>query len=767
MDSNFVENETSCVLELFGRLENGESFTARKSFEPYFFVKEKDLKKINKLLSKYKVEKVHLKNFSEEPVAQIYAQNVASLTKLKEHLDSIEVETYEADIKPYARFCMDNDILGSIDLQGGHEKGERVSRVYEDPIIKPSEFKPKLKILSLDFETDESGEELYCAGLYGENYEKNLIVSDKKVKNAESYKTEEECFKALVEEIKKVDPDVITGWNVIDFDFNYFKQRCKKLGIRSDFGRGEGELRVRVSANFMSSSSANISGRQIIDGLNMIKDPFLKEAPMIKKYDFNSMTLEDVSQAILGKGKLLKGKGRHAEIEKLYKTDKESLVDYNMMDCKLVYEILEKTDLIGLAVERSQLTGLTIDRIGGSIAAFDSLYIRHARKKGFVSPTNTFRRKEERIKGGFVKDSKPGIYHDVLVLDFKSLYPSIITTFNIDPLSFTDKKKEKVVEAPNGALFINQEGILPEIIKKLHNEREKAKKEKKELASYALKITMNSFFGVLASPNCRYFSLDMANAITSFGREIIQKTAKQIEAEEHKVIYSDTDSVFVTANTKGKKADNLGIEIQDKINNFYKKYVENEYSRTSYLELQFEKHYLAFMIPALRKTETGAKKRYAGLKKVGNKEELEIVGLEAIRGDWTEAAQDFQKELLVKVFKKEKVDKFIVDYVKKIRQGNMDELLIYRKSIRKGLHQYTKTTPPHVKAARKLDHLEGSLIQYYITLDGPEPIQKLKHKLDYDHYIDKQIRPIADQILPFIKLTFDDIAKNSKQEKLF
>ena len=97
----------------------------------------------------------------------------------------------------------------------------------------------------------------------------------------------------------------------------------------------------------------------------------------------------------------------------------------------------------------------------------------------------------------------------------------------------------------------------------------------------------------------------------------------------------------------------------------------------------------------------------------------------------------------------------------------MDEKLVYRKSIRKGLADYTKTTPPHVKAARKLDSLDGNLIQYYITTDGPEPIQKLKHKLDYDHYIDKQIRPIADQVLGLIGISFDDVAKSSKQEKLF
>jgi DNA polymerase-2 len=165
--------------------------------------------------------------------------------------------------------------------------------------------------------------------------------------------------------------------------------------------------------------------------------------------------------------------------------------------------------------------------------------------------------------------------------------------------------------------------------------------------------------------------------------------------------------------------------------------------------------------------ETAAKKRYAGLKEVNGKEELEIVGLEAIRGDWTDAAKEFQIELLNKLFHNEQVETFIKTYVKKIREGKMNEKLVYKKSIRKSLEEYTKTTPPHVKAARQLDHLDSNLVEYYITTEGPEPIQKLKHKIDYEHYIEKQIRPIANQILSLFNKDFNDLAQKSKQTTLF
>ena len=231
----------------------------------------------------------------------------------------------------------------------------------------------------------------------------------------------------------------------------------------------------------------------------------------------------------------------------------------------------------------------------------------------------------------------------------------------------------------------------------------------------------------------------------------------------------DTDSVFVVTG-KPKNMELMGKEIESYINDFYKKYIEKNYKRKSYLELEYEKLYLSLMIPQIRgknPEEKAAKKRYAGLLKKDGKESLEITGLEAIRGDWTEAAQEFQKELLLKVFHKEEITKFIKSYIKKINSGELDKKLIYRKSIRKDLKEYTKTTPPHVKAARKLKSLDSNLIEYYLTTDGPEPIQLLKHKLDYEHYIEKQIKPIAIQVLTLFNKNFDDLIAGNKQTKLF
>ncbi len=762
-----IDNQTHVIL--IGRLENGQSFMTCSELNPYCFIAENDLKLFKKVLSKYKIEKTDLKTFEEKKVVKISSNLQSDIIKLSNFIHKSKVNTYEADIKPHMRFIIDNNILGSIEIEGHYEPSDKIDRIYKNPEIKSASFTPELKIASIDLESDKKTGNLFCIGIYSDKYKENFMITSKKLKNTVSCKNESECLEKFKQALIKIDPDIITGWNIIDFDLKYLENLFKKNKIMFDLGRDDKNTKLRIESNFFRFSSAEVSGRQVLDGLNLIRDPFIKEAPFIKSKEFESYSLEDVAQAILGKGKILKGKERHEEITRLYKEDQQKLADYNLMDCELAYKIVKDSKMIDLAIERSQLTGLTLDRLTSSIASFDSVYIREARKKGLVSPSTRYGVKEERIKGGYVYSSKSGIYNNVLILDFKSLYPSIIRTFNIDPASKLNKKEKGCIESPNKAYFKNQEGVLPIIIEKLHDAREKAKKEKRELASYAIKIIMNSFFGVLASPNCRYFSLETANAITYFGQEIIKLTAKEIEKKSHKVIYSDTDSVFVETGLGKEKANKLGKQIPEEINEFYNKYVKNNFNRKSYLELEFDKQYLRLMIPKVRGSEEdiAAKKRYAGLHEENGKEILEIVGLEAIRGDWTEAAQEFQTELIKKTFHKEPIEKFIKSFVQSILSGKLDEKLIYRKSIRKNLDEYTKTTPPHVKAARKLVNLDSNIIQYYITLDGPEPIQNLRHKIDYGHYIEKQIQPVANQVLNLLNKKFEDIVKNSKQTTLF
>ena len=743
---------------LYGRLENGESFVAITEYAPYFFVREKDIKKIGKINS----EKTNFKNFKGEKIQKI---NFHTTTELKEKRNELteEIDAYEADINYPHRFLIDHNIQMSIDIEGDYDSAQDgIDRVYINPKIKKSEYSPtNLKVLSIDIETSSDGKKLYCIGIYSKNYKKVLVKSKKKVKNAESFKTEEDLLEAFKSEILTFDPDIITGWNVIDFDLLFLKNKFEEYEISFCLNRDNGVSKLRIEKDFFRASKAYVEGRLVLDGIELAKTSFIK---------LKNFKLDTAAKQILGKSKLITSEGtsKVEEIDRLYNEDIAKLVDYNLMDCILVYDILEKGNLLDLTIQRSLITGMPLDRVGASIASLDFLYLQEARRRKLVCPSSFYKIKEKPITGGYVRESRPGIYDNIIVLDFKSLYPSIIRTFNIDPASYSSKKIKESIKTPAGIYFKKEKGILPGIIQTLWEHREKARKENNESARWAIKILMNSFFGVLANPNCRFFNPKIANSITLFGQKVIKQTAEFLENEGYEVIYQDTDSNFINSKLDSyDKSLKLGKRLEEEINIFFTNHIEKKYSVKSFLEMEFEKCYLRFLMPKVRSGIAGAKKRYAGLLIKDNKESMQFVGLEFMRSDWTEAAMEFQKELFHKIFHKKDPTNYIKEFVDKVKKGKYDSKLVYTKSLRKKLDQYTKITPPHVKAARKLDKLTSSKIEYYITEDGPEPKDILKSKIDYEHYINKQIKPIADSILSFYGVTFEEVILGTKQTTLF
>ncbi|MBU1976291.1 MAG: DNA polymerase II [Nanoarchaeota archaeon] len=756
------------LVYLFGRLENGESFLSISHFRPYFWIKSSDLKKAKDMQSAFgfEVGNEEWKNFNGELTAKIVLDTPKQVKPLRELFEDKKIKCYEANVRFEYRFLMDHDILGSVDITGKFKKGDYLNRIYENPVFKPAHWVPKLGMLSIDIETDPKARTLYALSMHTKGYSHVFVVSDKKWKNATSFPNEKDLLIAFRDKVKKLDPDIITGWNVVGFDLKVLQELFRKHKIDFFLGRADWTSTLRLYNDFFRESTADVAGRQVLDGIAVLKSSFIT---------LDDYKLGTAAEHFLGEKKLIGDDNKGKQITDAYKKNTQLLIDYNLKDSVLAYKIMEKSGALGLTIQRTLLTGMPLERVRASVASLDSLYLRELRKKKIVA-NSMHGDRDVPTKGGFVMKSKPGIYNYILVHDFKSLYPSIMRTFNIDPYSYLGVNKKgdckEVVKAVNKACFRNEEGILPSLIQRLWEQRDNAKKEKNDLASHAIKILMNSFYGVLANENCRFYSPDIANAITHTGQYLIKLTAEKVEELGYEVIYGDTDSIFTDSGAKdAKEAEKIGKKIQDHINKFYQEYIKENYCRPCFMELEFEKIFKKFMMPTVRGSKVGAKKRYAGLVLRSGKEKLEFTGLEFVRSDWTDLSKKFQLELLDKIFHEKEVAKFIQTFVTDLKKGKYDDLLVYRKSIRKDLSEYTKTTPPHVKAARKLElsgkKIDSTIIRYIMTENGPEPIQIQKSPIDYEHYIEKQIKPLADSVLSFYATDFNDVIQGSKQKTLF
>jgi DNA polymerase-2 len=375
------------------------------------------------------------------------------------------------------------------------------------------------------------------------------------------------------------------------------------------------------------------------------------------------------------------------------------------------------------------------------------LYLPRLHRAGFVAPSVGALTDAAASPGGYVLDSIPGLYTNVVVLDFKSLYPSIIRTFRIDPLGLWVAGENPIAGFAN-ARFDRERHILPELITQLWHARDEAKRKQDSARSYAIKILMNSFYGVLGTPACRFFDPRLASSITRRGHELIMGSRDFLVRRGHTVIYGDTDSLFVNL-PKDLNADacvGLGEQLAAALNTYWRDTIAQQHGLKSELEVEFDTHYLRFFMPTLRDTEQGSKKRYAGLVRAAGGFEVEFKGLEAVRSDWTPLARQFQRELYRRVFCGEPYEQFARDTAAQLFAGKLDHLLVYRKRLRRGADEYVKNVPPHVRAARKLGEPTRH-IAYYMTTRGPEPAVARTASIDYRHYLDRQLAPAADALL--------------------
>ncbi|KFD25414.1 DNA polymerase II [Yokenella regensburgei] len=704
-----------------------------------------------------------LKDFHRQPVQGLYCRSHRQLMRLEKMLRENGVTVYEADIRPPERFLMERFITAPVWVEGTSQGNALVNaRMKASP-----HYRPALKWVSLDIETTRHGE-LYCIGLEGCG-QRIVYMLGPENGDATGLDFQLEYVNSRPQLLEKLnawfaehDPDVVIGWNLVQFDLRVLQKHAERYRIPLMLGRGNREIEWREHGFKNGVFFAQADGRLIIDGIEALKSAF---------WSFSSFSLEAVSQELLGEGKSIDNPwDRMDEIDRRFAEDKPALATYNLKDCELVTRIFHKTEIMPFLLERATVNGLPADRHGGSVASFSHLYFPRMHRLGYVAP-NLGEVPPQASPGGYVMDSQPGLYDSVLVLDYKSLYPSIIRTFLIDPVGLVEGMAQPEAEHSTpgflGAWFSRENHCLPEIVSQIWHGRDEAKAHKNKPLSQALKIIMNAFYGVLGTSACRFFDPRLASSITMRGHAIMRQTKALIEAQGYDVIYGDTDSTFVWLKRahSEEEAAQIGAQLVQHVNAWWAETLQAE-NLSSALELEYETHFCRFLMPTIRGMETGSKKRYAGMIQEGISQRMVFKGLETVRTDWTPLAQQFQQSLYLRIFRHEPYREYILETIDKLMAGELDEQLVYRKQLRRPLEEYQRNVPPHVRAARLADEHNARLgrplqyqrrgsIKYIWTTGGPEPLAYQQSPLDYEHYLEKQLAPVADGILPFVD---DDFA---------
>ncbi|UII69616.1 DNA polymerase II [Pseudomonas sp. HN11] len=751
------------------------------SFAPAHY--QEDVEAVVSTMQDVTVKRLDLMDFYGRPILGIYSKNFRQQATIEKNLKTRRVPVYEADIRPPERYLMERFLTASVSIYVNHPD-EKV--LLNCKVLPNDTYRPSLKVVSLTMEADEAGA-LKLISLY--NPEHSTVISLQASAAAPDVDPPNlsEDFEVIqvgdhAEMIKELnrwfcanDPDAIIGWNLIQVELRVLQIYADRHNVPLKLGRDGSPIDWRENVGKEGSFFATVAGRAVIAGGEAIKTALAS---------FMSATLDNVIEALLPGVSHPEHPHKHGSGEpQAYTIDRlMQLARYSMMSSLMVFRIFDETKLLRFMMDRASVTGLQVDNFRGSIAAFEHQYLPRMHREGFVAP-NVGDVPMASYPRGHVLDSKPGLYDSVIVLDYKSLYASIIRTFLVDPVGMAaanDSNDEtQIIFGINGTKFSRTRHCLPAITSSLWKRSDQAKLDNNEPLSEALKLLMNSFFGVLGSPDCRFFDPKLVSAMTLRGHDIISRSRDIIEAQGYAVIYGDTDSIFISLDeaASNDRAQEIAEHLVDVVNQWWREFTQTTLQIESELEIEFDTHYQRFFLPTLRGTNQGSKKRFAGLVlHVNGEQKIVYRGLESTRSDWTPLARQFQHDLYQRIFHDQPFEDFIRNYVKLTREGIFDHRLIYKKRIPRKLTDYVKNVPPQVLAAKLADEISqkngqpmkyqsGGWISYVITINGPQPVEHVQSLVDYEHYIGHQLAPIADSILVPLNTNFSIIV--SDQRSLF
>jgi DNA polymerase elongation subunit (family B) len=780
-------------IRLFGRSEDGKSVCVfDDSLQPYFYIfPKKSISSLKERVAEHCKKKkisVEFKKEKKSYLEEKYDVLKVILSKPSEIMDVVKIAKEYTDMKKEIdidfskKYLVDNNLFPSMLYE---VEGEKINSDIAEIVIKKKKIKclnktfENPKVLSFDIETyikfgsfpNPNHDPIISIAIYGPNIKK--VISWKKTKTNIDViftKNEKETIEKFMDLINKNYPDYLVGYFSDGFDMSYIKKRCEKYKI--DFKIGLEKVKFRRGREVNTAECKGIIHLDICRFIKKIMADSLK----IDNYDLESVAKELIKDEKgdfdVNKTGLVWDHGGKAL---------EALWGYNLQDAKLAYNIFQK--ILPNMNELVKIIGQPIhDICRMSYGQLVEWYlIRKAHESNEICPNRpTGDKIRKRIRysyiGGLVVEPKPGLYDNLVILDFKGLYPSIIIAHNISLGTFTKERGRETIEIETEKgknikyRFKTKKGFIPQAIEELIITRDKVKeklKKKKDSAllarSYALKTIANASYGYMGFFGARWYCRECAEAIAGYARYYIKETAKKANKEGFNIIYGDTDSLAIILDKKTKK------DVKDfvrKVNN----------KLPSAMELEIEGYYSRGIFVMKRKEESGAKKKYALINEKG---EIIIRGFETIRRDWSYLTKEVQKKVLEIILKEKnikKAKKYVDGVINDIRKHKIYiNKMVIRTTLKKSLDSY-KQIGPHVVVARRMkkkgmDVSIGTTIKYIISEKGKSISDKARipeecEDYDSEYYVNNQIIPAVGRIFDVLGYKKEELRERKGQKKL-
>lgn len=787
-DVDYRIEDGEVTVRVFGKDGEGRNVLGlEKNFLPYFYVIPEDIEKAEEeieqksftddgeTLEVRRIDRTSLEDLNERvEVLKIYTTVPPKVPKLKsqvEDLSSVD-ECREFDIPFYKRFLIDRQVqpVTWIEIDGKEVEHGDVEIAMEIEDIETGVDNGEIDFETLAFDLEVYEDEIIMASFYSEEYRKLLTTADIDLEAVETVESEKELLARLIEIVEERDVDILTGYNTDEFDFDVLRDRAQEHGMELSLGRTGERMKFNRRGRF---SGARLKGRMHLDLY-----PFIAHV-VSPGLESEVLDLDSVAEELIGRKK---DEMSWEEMKKSWeeREDLERFARYAMKDSELAYELGE--ELIPQMLELSRIAGLIpFDACRLTYGQLtENFLLREARKRDILAPNRPHREERSRrrrigaYEGGFVYTPEAGLHEDIVLLDFRSLYPTVMVSHNISPDTLNlDGCEEKMgLEEYDFYFCQDEKGFFPELVESLVEERYELKEEMSSLdknsqeyrsldsRQQAEKILANSFYGYLGYDGARWYSRECAQATTFLGRKYIQEAIKHAEEEGFEVVYGDTDSLFLKGEDIEEDIDGFLEEVNDEL--------------PSFMELEFEGFFTTGFFTSTSSGE-GAKKKYALMDREGG---MKITGFEQVRRDWSPIAKETQKEVLRKVLNEdiEEAAEFVKNTVNEMKSGEIpvEKLRIYTQLTKKP--ENYDSTAPHVEAAKKAiesgdDISPGTTIDYVITKGGgniSSRAELVKYAGDYDpeYYIENQIIPASYRVLKVFGYTEDQLKGKGKQSGL-